>query len=114
MQKSARLSFSYLHLRLAGICAVFVLFTTPAQSGISPPSQDYYLNVLQSANFCCGEDLWGGGHQIAWVDQSGVPLVSEALTVEAWVLWEDSDFGELEAITGSDLDRMTLFCGLPP
>jgi hypothetical protein len=33
------------------------------------------------------------------------------LTVEAWVFWEGSDWQEIQAATGTDVDFMTLFCG---
>jgi len=92
-----------------------------ADAQLVPPSQDHYLHVYQKVDFCCGKiddnmsgfDFWASHsqHEIAWVQNPGNLIVSETLTVEAWVLWEGSDFEEAQAATGVNMDRMTLFCG---
>jgi len=92
-----------------------------ASAQLVPPPQDLFLHVYQKVDFCCGKiddnmsgfDFWASHsrHELAWVDTPGDQIVSDALTVEAWVLWEGSDFEEAQAATGVDMDRMTLFCG---
>ena len=66
-----------------------------------PPDQDYYLHFSQFR--VTGE--------AAWAPTPGELVVSDTLTVEAWVLWEGSDFEEFQAATGIDRDQMSLFCG---
>ena len=89
-----------------------VTFSHLAEAQLQPPTQDYYLHFDQSPTI----DFVGGGlnpykHQHAAVDTPGDLIVSDALTVEAWVLWEGSDLEEIQAVTGIDTDRMTLLCG---
>ena len=45
------------------------------------------------------------------METPGDLTVSDALTVEAWVLWDGIDLEEIQLATGIDLNRMTLFCG---
>ena len=73
-----------------------------ANAQLVPPAQDLYLHVYQKADFCCGNDDWGivSQHELAWVDTPGNLIVSNALTVEAWVLWEGSDFEEVQGSHG--------------
>ena len=70
--------------------------------GILPPEQDYYLHHSQYPH-------WKG--EVAWVQTPGDLVVNDTLTVEAWVLWEGSDYEEFQAATGIDADQMSLMCG---
>jgi len=78
-----------------------------------PPAQDAYLHFTQRASFH-NLDLapfTEVNHDLAGVETPGDLIVSDALTVEAWILWEGSDWDEVQAATGIDMDTMTLFCG---
>jgi hypothetical protein len=76
-----------------------------------PPAQDYYLHFNQWPLINPGGGLNPFHHQHAAVDTPGDLFVSDALTVEAWILWEGTDLEEIQAATGIDLDKMTLLCG---
>jgi len=93
------------------ILSLLLLGTASAQ--LVPPPQDAYLHFTQRADF--GDPnvppFAEAIHELAGVETPGDLTVSDALTVEAWVLWEDSDWEEAQAATGIDTDTMTLFCG---
>ena len=89
-----------------------VTFSPLAEAQLQPPPQDYYLHVSQKIELSGGVAAWdASGHELAWVETPGDLTVSDALTVEAWVLWDGSDLEEIQLATGIDLNRMTLFCG---
>ena len=73
-----------------------------AEPALTPPQQDYYLHTKQKVT---------DQHELAWVETPGDLLVSDAVTVEAWVYWEGSDLTEIEELANLDWDKMTLFCG---
>jgi len=121
MMNQLRLVFRITFGAVACLLSFCPVFSSLAEAQLLPPEQDYYLHVYQRVNFCCGAvddakngiDQWafGARHEFAWVETPGDLIVSDALTVETWVLWEGSDFEEVQAASGVDMDKMTLFCG---
>ena len=86
----------------AGLFTLGAVSSYAAEAELVPPEQDYYLHTNQRIN-----DF----HELAWVDTPGDMLVSDALTVEAWVFWEGSDLAEIQELENRNRDAMTLFCG---
>jgi len=81
---------------------LILLVMGSANAQLAPPPQDLYFHF----------DQWPTGTtEHAYADTPGNLIVSDALTVEAWVLWEGSDFEEIQSATGTDMDFMTLLCG---
>jgi len=101
------------HLSLVSFASLFNLGVISSYAAeLVPPAQDYYLHVSQKIELSGGVAAWDvSAHELAWVETPGDLTVSDALTVEAWVLWDGSDLEEIQLATGIDLNRMTLFCG---
>jgi len=93
---------------IAATCVLLLcmLAFNSASAQLVPPQQDYFLHFSQRH-----DGIVGGFDQFAYVDTPGSLIVSNALTIEAWVYWEGSDFEEMQAATGTDMDFMTLLCG---
>jgi len=87
---------------LTCLFALGVISSHAAQPGLTPPAQDYYLHTNQRIH---------DRHELAWVETPGSLIVSNALTVEAWVYWEGTDLTETDELTNRDRQQMTLFCG---
>jgi hypothetical protein len=112
MQKVFLMVFRLSLVSFACLLILGVTFSHLAEAQLQPPQQDYYLHVSQKIILDGGVAAWdSSGSELAWVETPGNLTVSDALTVEAWVLWDGSDLEELQLATGIDLNRMTLFCG---
>jgi len=91
--------------QVTSVLVLSLLLPGAANAQLVPPQQDHFLHFWQRPEGALGVD------QFAYVDTPGNLIVSNALTVEAWVFWEGTDWQELQAATGADLDFMTLLCG---
>jgi len=89
--------------RTIRVLALSTLLLGTANAQLVPPQQDHFLHLEQRPT--------RGGNQNAFADTPGNLIVSDALTVEAWVLWDGSDLEEVQAATGTDMDFMTFLCG---
>jgi hypothetical protein len=112
MKKVFLMVFRLSLVSFACLLILGVTFSPLAEAQPQPPEQDYYLHFSQKIELSGGVAAWDvSGHELAWVETPGDLTVSDALTVEAWVLWDGSDLEEIQLATGIDLNRMTLFCG---
>ncbi len=82
------------------LLSTFLLaFASATEHELIPPEQNHYLQFYQSPTEMNGRTEIGNTNTFAWVETTGDLIVSDSLTVEAWVLWEGSDFEEFQAST---------------